>query len=314
MNDHEVNKIPSHFPRNLSRSNRPLLWEVNQPTRLEKVLPRNCAKILKIVDFHMDFPKVFFTTTKKSDKSGPWVGVACVNNLKKLGTATKTCYAPWRSKVGSRTFWTLLNHLIFYVLTRYLHFWRFMDIFPELHLLVQNRHPQQCFHVQVFKDLSLVSLLDDADVGKSQNLDFVFWENLESLQTSEKSPCSCWFGWNILIDFLWHGYPRLREDSSKVTLLPSRSGKRALICEVIWLLLVFWKYQEVDGSERVYDCGLCHMIVQVYARLSQKDGSVVSSIKKHFSGGPFSVSGRFVFCGLKGGVLCWVWSDSIKLH
>ena len=52
-----------------------------------------------------------------------------------------------------------------------------------------------------------MSLLDDADVGKSQNLGFVFWENLEFLQTSEKTPPAvCWFGWktwmkHFLIDF-----------------------------------------------------------------------------------------------------------------
>lgn len=111
VNDHQLDKIPSHFPHNLSRSNRRLLWEVNQPTnqptRLEQVLPRNYAKTLKTVDFHMDFQKVFFTTTKKSDKSGPWIGVVCADNLTNLGTATNTCY----TLEGPRLFQDILNSL-----------------------------------------------------------------------------------------------------------------------------------------------------------------------------------------------------------
>ena len=156
----------------------------------------------------MDFQKVFFTTTKKSDKSGPWIGVVCADNLTNLGTATNTCY----TLEGPRLFQDILNSLkLSYnsLRTMYQQFslWRFMDIFPELHLLVQNRHPPQCFRVQVFKDLSLVSLLDDADVGKSQNLQVLcFGKTWSSFEHQKKTSCSCWFGWKIwmkhfLIDF-----------------------------------------------------------------------------------------------------------------
>lgn len=156
----------------------------------------------------MDFQKVFFTTTKKSDKSGPWIGVVCADNLTNLGTATNTCY----TLEGPRLFQDILNSLkLSYnsLRTMYYSNFHFGDswIFSQRYISwskIVTRHSASVF--RSLKTSHWCPFWTMRMLGNLRIQVLCFGKNWSSFEHQKKPPAVCWFGWKIwmkhfLIDF-----------------------------------------------------------------------------------------------------------------
>lgn len=105
VNDHQLDKIPSHFPHNLSRSNRRLLWEVNQPTNpFGTSFAEELRKDFEDCGFPHGFPKSFLHNYKEVRQVWSLDRSCVCGQLDEFRHSNKYMLHTWRSKVVSGHF------------------------------------------------------------------------------------------------------------------------------------------------------------------------------------------------------------------